>query len=49
MAVSPNGSIMVTVDEEGRAIMANFHRRNALSYFNFGDKVYDLQFSPDGK
>lgn len=34
---------------DGRALLVNYNRQIVLHHFNFKNKVYDLQFSPDGK
>ncbi|KAI5852995.1 WD40-repeat-containing domain protein [Morchella snyderi] len=49
LALSPQGTLLLTVDEDGKAILTNFIRRTTLHYFNFKSKVTDLKFSPDGK
>ncbi|KAI9032276.1 quinon protein alcohol dehydrogenase-like superfamily [Hyaloraphidium curvatum] len=49
LALSPNGVLLITVDEEGRALLVNLPRRAVLHHHNFGGPVRDLQFSPDGK
>ncbi|KAI8322656.1 WD40 repeat-like protein [Martensiomyces pterosporus] len=49
LALSPNGHLLLSVDELGQTLLVNFRRRTVLHYFNFKDKVRDIQFSPDGK
>ncbi|EPS37707.1 hypothetical protein H072_8584 [Dactylellina haptotyla CBS 200.50] len=49
IALSPQGTLLLSVDEDGRAILTNFVRRTPLYNFNFKSKVYDLQFAPDGR
>lgn len=49
VALNKQGTLMLTVDEDGRAILVNFISRTVLHHFNFKDKVQDLQFSPDGQ
>ncbi|EJD39599.1 putative WD repeat protein [Auricularia subglabra TFB-10046 SS5] len=49
IALSPDSNILVTVDEDGRALLINFRRRVVLHHFNFKKPVKALQFSPDGK
>ncbi|KAJ2467377.1 U3 snoRNP protein [Coemansia sp. RSA 2322] len=49
LALSPNGNLLLSVDELGQAQLVNFRKRTVLHYFNFKDKVRDIQFSPDGK
>ncbi|KAK3832335.1 MAG: WD40 repeat-like protein [Linnemannia gamsii] len=49
IALSPNATLLISVDEDGRALLVNYNRQIVLHHFNFKNKVYDLQFSPDGK
>ncbi|KAJ2781926.1 U3 snoRNP protein [Coemansia javaensis] len=49
LALSPNGNLLLSVDELGQAQLVNFRRRTVLHYFNLKDKVRDIQFSPDGR
>ncbi|KAK9474492.1 WD40-repeat-containing domain protein [Dipodascopsis tothii] len=49
IALNPAGTLLLSVDEDGRGILVNFVRRTVLHHFNFKDKVTDIQFSPDGK
>ncbi|RKP12721.1 WD40 repeat-like protein [Piptocephalis cylindrospora] len=49
MALSPAADLLVTVDEDGRALLVNYRRRIVLHHFNFHTKINDLQFSPDGR
>ncbi|KAG8928017.1 hypothetical protein FRC00_001884, partial [Tulasnella sp. 408] len=49
IALSPDANILVSVDEEGRALLVNFKRGTTLHHFNFKKPVEDIQFSPDGK
>ncbi|KAJ3145808.1 hypothetical protein HDU89_006860 [Geranomyces variabilis] len=49
LALSPNGTLLITVDEDGRALLVNFHRKVVLHHFNFKTPVRDLQFSPNGR
>lgn len=48
IALNKQGTLLLSVDETGRAILVNFISRTVLHHFNFKDKVLDLQFSPDG-
>ncbi|KAJ9099409.1 U3 snoRNP protein [Naganishia cerealis] len=48
IALNKNGTLLFSVDEDGRAILVNNVARTVLHHFNFKDKVSDLQFSPDG-
>ncbi|KAI7872555.1 putative WD repeat protein [Spinellus fusiger] len=49
MALSPQASLLITVDQDGHALLINFPRRVVLHHFNFKAKVRAIQFSPDGK
>ncbi|CAI8016870.1 Periodic tryptophan protein 2 homolog [Geodia barretti] len=48
-AVSPDGVILISVDEDGRALIVNLHKKAVLHHFNFKERVYDLKYSPDGR
>src|SRR6266487_4280222 len=47
--LTPRGNILLTVDEDGRAILTNFTRRIALHHFSFRSPVSALSFSPSGR
>ncbi|KAJ9206298.1 hypothetical protein DTO271D3_7740 [Paecilomyces variotii] len=47
--LSPRGNLLLTVDENGRAILTNFHRRIAIHHFTFKNPVSALAFSPSGR
>ncbi|KZP26718.1 YVTN repeat-like/Quino protein amine dehydrogenase, partial [Athelia psychrophila] len=49
IALSPDSNVLVTVDEDGRALLVNFRRGVILHHFNFHKPVKDIKFSPDGK
>lgn len=49
LALSPCGNLLLTVDDDGRAILTNFHRRLPLHYFSFKGVVTTLVFSPSGR
>ncbi|MBW0497217.1 hypothetical protein O181_036932 [Austropuccinia psidii MF-1] len=49
IALSPDGNVLISVDDDGRALLVNFHRSTVLYHFNFKQKVEDIKFSPDGK
>ncbi|KAI9208513.1 quinon protein alcohol dehydrogenase-like superfamily [Polychytrium aggregatum] len=49
MALSPNGSLLITVDEDGRALLVNFQRHIVLHHHTFKEPVRDIQFSPNGR
>lgn len=48
IALNPQATLLISVDEDGRAILVNFVKRTVLHYFNFKDRVLDIKFSPDG-
>jgi periodic tryptophan protein 2 len=48
IALSPNATLLITVDEDGHAIISNFYRKVVLAYFNFKAPVRVIKFSPDG-
>ena len=39
----------MTIDETGRAILTNFHRRISIHHFSFKARVSTLKFSPSGR
>ncbi|QLL31080.1 hypothetical protein HG536_0A08970 [Torulaspora globosa] len=43
------GTLLISVDEDGRAILVNFKTRSVLHHFNFKERCYSIKFSPDGK
>ncbi|AMD21471.1 HER192Cp [Eremothecium sinecaudum] len=47
--LNKQGTLLLSVDEDGRGILVNFKARNVIHHLNFKDKVNDLKFSPDGK
>ena len=48
LALNPHGNLLLSIDEDGRAILANFPRRLALYHFSFKAAVSALAFSPSG-
>lgn len=48
IAVSPNGTLLLSVDEEGRCLLINLHRRVVLHWISFKNAVRAIKFSPDG-
>lgn len=48
IALNKQGTLMISVDEDGRAILVNFVSRVVLHHFNFKGTVRDLRFSDDG-
>ncbi|KAJ6155483.1 periodic tryptophan protein 2 [Penicillium chermesinum] len=49
LALAPRGNLLLTVDQTGRAILTNFHRRIAIHHFSFKGRVTALSFSPSGR
>ncbi|PCH35317.1 WD40 repeat-like protein [Wolfiporia cocos MD-104 SS10] len=49
IALSPDCNVLLSVDEDGRALLVNFRRGIVLHHFNFHNPVKDIKFSPDGK
>ncbi|SCU87928.1 LAMI_0D08064g1_1 [Lachancea mirantina] len=47
--LNTQGSLLLSVDQDGRAILVNFRARTVLHHFNFKDKVRTVKFSPDGR
>ncbi|GMF03805.1 unnamed protein product [Ambrosiozyma monospora] len=48
IALNKQQTLLISVDEDGRAILVNFRARTVLHHFNFKERVHDIQFSPDG-
>ncbi|CAK5261817.1 unnamed protein product [Mycena citricolor] len=49
LALSPDSNVLISVDDDGRALLVNFRRGVVLHHFNFKKPVKDIKFSPDGK
>lgn len=49
LALSPRGNLLLSVDEDGHAILTNIPRRIALHYFSFRSTISALAFSPCGR
>ena len=49
IALSPSATILITIDEDGRALLINYRRGVVLNHFNFKSQVEALEFSPCGK
>ncbi|XP_032218191.2 periodic tryptophan protein 2 homolog isoform X3 [Nematostella vectensis] len=49
LALSPDDTTIITVDEDGRSILANLRTKVALHFFNFKKPVEDIVFSPNGR
>ena len=46
--LSPEGNLLLSVDEDGRAILAIFPKRISIYHFSFRSRVTALAFSPNG-
>ncbi|KAF5310759.1 hypothetical protein D9619_008179 [Psilocybe cf. subviscida] len=49
IALSPDGNVLISVDEDGRALLVNARRGVVLHHINFKKPVNDIQFSPNGQ
>ncbi|CAN6673775.1 periodic tryptophan protein 2 [Trichomonascus vanleenenianus] len=49
IALNPQATLMLSIDNDGRAILVNFVRRTVIHHFNFKDRVLDVKFAPDGQ
>lgn len=49
IGLTPKGNLLLTIDEDGRAILTNVHRRVALYHFSFRAPPTAIAFSPSGK
>ncbi|KAF8171499.1 WD40-repeat-containing domain protein [Pholiota molesta] len=49
IALSPDGNVLISVDEDGRALLVNARKGVVLHHFNFHKSVKDIQFSPNGQ
>ncbi len=47
--LTPDGNLLLTIDEDGRAILSIFPRRLAIYHFSFKSPIASLAFSPDGR
>ncbi|KIW68720.1 hypothetical protein PV04_04644 [Phialophora macrospora] len=45
--LTPDGNLLLTIDEDGRAILSIFPRRLAIYHFSFKSPITSLAFSPD--
>lgn len=48
IALNPQNTLLISIDEDGRGILVNFKARTVLHHFNFKNKVRSIEFSPDG-
>ena len=49
ICVSPDGRLLLSIDEDGRALVINRRRRALLHHFTFKDIVRAAAFSPNGE
>ncbi|KAM3935581.1 periodic tryptophan protein 2 homolog [Leptodactylus fuscus] len=49
VALSPDGSLGILVDEEGAALLVSFVTKAVLNNFHFQQPVHAVSFSPDGR
>lgn len=49
LALNPKGNLLLSVDEDGHAILTNFLRRIVLHHFTLKGFVSALSFSPSGR
>ncbi|GMM29796.1 snoRNA-binding rRNA-processing protein [Martiniozyma asiatica (nom. inval.)] len=49
IALNPQSTLLLTIDEDGRAILVNYRARTVLHHFNFKNKIACLKFSPSGE
>lgn len=49
LALSPDGGLLLAVDEDGYALLVNVPQRTVLHHLNLKGAVGDAKFSPDGK
>ncbi|CAJ2508111.1 Uu.00g092970.m01.CDS01 [Anthostomella pinea] len=49
IGLTPRGNLLLSVDDEGHAILTNVHRRISIYHFSFRSPVTALAFSPSGR
>ncbi|KAK2602438.1 hypothetical protein N8I77_008968 [Diaporthe amygdali] len=49
IGLTPQGNLLLTIDEDGQAILTNIARRIAIYNFSFKSGVTALSFSPSGR
>ncbi|KAI4867731.1 periodic tryptophan protein 2 [Hypoxylon rubiginosum] len=49
IGLTPRGNLLLSVDEEGHAILTNVPRRISIYHFSFRSPVTALSFSPSGR
>ena len=48
LCVSPDGMMLLAIDEDGKALFVNRKRRVVLHHVSFAERVTTAAFSPDG-
>lgn len=48
LSVSPDGVMLLAIDEDGKAVLVNRRRRVLLHHVSFASRVTAAAFSPDG-
>ncbi|WVR09619.1 hypothetical protein IAU60_006691 [Kwoniella sp. DSM 27419] len=49
IALSPDGNVLISIDEDGRALLVHFNRGTVLHHISFKGRVNHVSFSPNGK
>ncbi|KAK3328496.1 WD40-repeat-containing domain protein [Cercophora scortea] len=49
IGLTPQGNLLLSIDEDGQAILTNVPRRVAMYHFSFRSSVTALSFSPSGR
>lgn len=49
LCLSPDGGLLLAIDEDGRALLINRRCRVLLHHFTFKAPVAAARFSPDGR
>lgn len=49
IGLTPKGNLLLSIDEDGHAILTNVTRRISIYHFSFRSKVTALSFSPSGQ
>ena len=49
LGLTPRGNLLLSIDEDGQAILTNIPRRITLHHFSFKSPVSALAFSPSGR
>ena len=49
LGLTPRGNLLLSIDEDGHAILTNVPRKLPLHHFTFKDSVTALAFSPSGR